>query len=98
MIFRLHTIARCKFGIAFTEFGRDNVSTLNLPADSGAIVDPTDSSYKITYAFDRVKILAADILISFFDAFAIVAENNKDERDANINAPSASGNCAIHIH
>lgn len=65
------------------------VSNATLTADSGFLVDPEDSKFRITYQWDGVKIKAQDIFTSFLDALVISAQYENNVIAAEI--PAARG-------
>lgn len=70
--------------------------TTTMMANSATIFDPEDNKFGITFTWDGARIKAQDIFTVVLDAFAIAAEHNNTDLDANIPAArSASGDTVL---
>ncbi|KAI4170327.1 MAG: hypothetical protein LQ343_005080 [Gyalolechia ehrenbergii] len=67
------------------------------PRDSGRYVDPHAIGCSILYKWSPGKIQSKDIFTAIMEGLIIIAHDGTREPFDSLNAPSASGNCALNI-
>ena len=64
---------------------------------SGQVIDTSDPSFSMSYAYSGVRINSRDIFMAAIDALAIAAQFDPGTAFSSLHAESASGNCLISI-